>query len=166
MLVSANLIPMAAAAIIQVAPAFETISSNISVVERRGEASHGDNTAKKRTIHDQLEYVGSLPAGWNGDVASPISKAIIGEVKSAIDYVRGLAPFGHDPAIVPCADGSLQLEWYLPDGQFEMYFETDGSVGAWWHDNSSSEEFENEGEAAFDLLAHWAVRDAAWTIAA
>lgn len=61
------------------------------------------------------------------------------------------------PAVVPCADGGLQIEWCVPEGHFEMYFYTDGDVSAWLKDETGLEH-EADGAEARDLLRHWAAR--------
>lgn len=60
------------------------------------------------------------------------------------------------PYIVPCADGSLQLEWHLKSTELELYFEKDGSLSAWVHNRETGNEIDAEGAAARELFFRWA----------
>lgn len=155
--------------LVNAVPAIASTSANAAPhapVCRSSINGNGNMLGKKRTVSEQLNRLARLQPGWDGGASAPISREALGQVQNAINEVKRLSPFERDPAIVPCADGSLQIEWHLEDSSFEMYFETDGSVSAWWHDRLSDDEWDEEGSTAFALLAHWAVRDAAWPVRA
>lgn len=62
------------------------------------------------------------------------------------------------PFVVPCEDGSLQLEWHTSTTEFEFYFRADGSYAAWVRDLQNDYELEAEGAKAIELLGRWASR--------
>jgi len=165
MLTSTNLLPAAMALATPIWSTFGGANAYAAPIQFEADVGghvSGNSYSPTKSVNDRLKYIGSLESGWDGHLSAPISKISISNARHVIALVREIAPFEKDPAIVPCADGSLQIEWHLVDSRFEMYFENDGSVGAWWDDRSTGREFEAEGTEAHTLIGHWAVRDAVW----
>lgn len=95
----------------------------------------------------------TAPKEWNG-IAVPTSIAI--KAVSLLDLAMQRVPCPTAPFIVPCADGRLQLEWHLKSTEFELYFETNGTLSAWAHNRETGYEVEETGPAARDLFLRWA----------
>ena len=67
---------------------------------------------------DRLWEISELGDDWNGYGAAPISREVIEEVKEII------LSLGEQPEIFPTGDGSIQLEYHLPDESY-LEFEVD-----------------------------------------
>jgi len=105
----------------------------------------------------QFAQLRAYTTGWDGPNSSAIDDHTLAIAAHALESaLTGLVDVP-TPAIVPCADGGIQIEWCLPEGQFEMYFYTDGDVAAWLRDQTGAEH-EGTGLVARELLKHWAAR--------
>jgi hypothetical protein len=121
------------------------------------------NSLPAHTLDSHLQRLRSIHPEWDGPNFARVPESLIMKAKESVHTVLSLNPMEALPGIVPCADGSLQIEWHKADSKFEMYFETDGSIGSWWYDAASGKEFEADDDAEARLmLSNWAVRDAAW----
>ena len=107
---------------------------------------------------NRLDKLRSYKPGWDG----PASLSISSEALARAGRLLGLAfeNFAHPapPSAVPCADGSLQLEWWLTDTRFELSIDIDGSTCAWAQNRRTGEEIEAEGTDATNLFFQWARR--------
>lgn len=97
----------------------------------------------------------ALPDGWDGPHSVAADPNVLSHAaRILILALEGSAPT-ISPRLVPVADGSIQAEWHVPNGDFEVYFETDGSVAAWQRLRIDGTELEAEGGAAIQMLAQW-----------
>lgn len=111
----------------------------------------------RMAIRKQFSVLRVLEPGWDGANSVAIADHTLAIAAHALEQ----ALFGireiSQPAIVPCADGGLQIEWCVPEGRFEMYFYTDGEISAWMMDQTGVEH-EATGLEARDLLKVWTAR--------
>lgn len=78
---------------------------------------------------ERMNAVAVLEKGWDGDRARPVTAHA---AESALQVLQEtMAPQTVAPAVVPVADGGLQLEWHLRGVDLEIYVEADGGVSAW-----------------------------------
>ena len=140
----------------------------VSPIEARSNRSERGNIPRTDddSAGERFVAISKLLHGWDGGKADPINPDALARAKRLVEFASSLPGKNGPPAIVPCADGSIQIEWHLPDSRFEMYLETDGSASAWWHDRASDKETEAENSLAEVLLGRWAVREAAWSTVA
>ena len=106
----------------------------------------------------RLERLRSYGAGWDGPASRAISPYALTRAGHVLTFAFDGVPFPAPPRAVPCADGSLQLEWWLTDTCFEIYVACDGSMTAWAEDRVTGQELEREGSEAINLLLQWARR--------
>jgi hypothetical protein len=90
----------------------------------------------------------NLGAGWDGPNSVPISKVAVNTAQTILEPVLASAEYQNAPFIVPCSDGSLQLEWHTVDTEIELHVDVDGSLSLWVHDRLTGAEFETEGPSA------------------
>jgi hypothetical protein len=70
------------------------------------------------TIQTRLNALGHLPSGWAGRGSEPVSREV--RARAALVFGRiGRAAMGL-PAVVPGADGSVQLEWRSREYDLEV----------------------------------------------
>jgi hypothetical protein len=112
--------------------------------------------------HLRSAGIRSLEDGWAGAGSRKIAEASLVQAERALDGFRQLNPYARAPLIVPCPDGSTQIEYHGPEGSFEMYFEVDGEVAAWWSDFANNREFDKTGSDAYNLFWAWTVRPESW----
>jgi len=62
-------------------------------------------------------------------------------------YADGTMP---TPSVVPCADGSVQIEWHTNDVNFDVTFKPDGSSEFFFEDLRNSET--TDGDLIHDVL--------------
>ncbi len=62
------------------------------------------------------------------------------------------------PFIVPCPDGSLQVEWHTARIEIEIYFNRNGGVTLWAKDRETGYEIEVKDSEALPHLIRWAPR--------
>lgn len=107
---------------------------------------------------NRLDRLRAYSKGWDGPASLPISHDALARggrlLALAFENLAHPAP----PAAVPCADGSLQLEWWLTDTRFELSIEADGATYAWAQNRLTGEETEAEGKDATNLFFRWARR--------
>lgn len=127
-----------------------------------GEYGHANVVELEDATTARVRELSVLQAGWAGAGSVAINRDALARASAAVERVKLLVPSQRLPQIVPCADGSVQIELHGTDGCFEMYFEVDGSISAWWHELASDAEFVAEGREADLLLERWAIRPAAW----
>lgn len=106
----------------------------------------------KLAMSQKFNRLRSLHADWAGPVCEPISSAAIFKASRVMDLAMEGIPDPILPAVVPVADGGLQLEWHTADYDLEVYFGPDDSVTAIWEDRTSGFEAEKDGNAALDLF--------------
>ncbi|MCA9757563.1 MAG: hypothetical protein KDA27_17290 [Candidatus Eisenbacteria bacterium] len=73
-----------------------------------------------RPVLERLIYLASLPRGWDGSTAPPIARS---KLEAVLDLMAAVAR--HDtpiPAIVPAADGGVQVDWHVDDVDIESLF--------------------------------------------
>ncbi len=107
---------------------------------------------------NRLDRLRAYTQGWDGPASLPISHDAL--ARGGRLLALAFENFAHPapPAAVPCADGSLQLEWWLTDTRFELSIEADGSTYAWAQNRLTGEEIEAEGKDATNLFFRWARR--------
>ncbi len=124
----------------------------------REAASEPVYAAWQEVAASRLDRLRAYVQGWDGPASLPISHDALARggrlLALAFENLAHPAP----PAAVPCADGSLQLEWWLTDTRFELSIEANGATYAWAQNRLTGEETEAEGKDATNLLFGWARR--------
>lgn len=61
-----------------------------------------------------------LPDGWDGEDSAPPDWHAL---ERAVELALVVAPFfpTYEPALVPCSDGSVQVEWHADGFNVEMW---------------------------------------------
>ena len=131
---------------------------------QRGLSTTGNSVFHMPHPEDRFSSIRALARGWDGPGSEPILDEVIERAIRALQYAQGVSPSEVTLEVVPCANGSLQLELHDRAHRFEIHFEVDGATEAWWHNRKASTELEAEGDEALKLLARWAVRDEAWPV--
>jgi len=106
----------------------------------------------------RIASVLALKDGWNGPGSTAISRLLAFRAERVLEAAMRSVRDPLPPYVVPCADGSLQLEWRTASTRFEFYFEVDGVMSAWAQNRESGYEVEADGAAATDLLRRWSTR--------
>ena len=112
-------------------------------------------------VRTSLEDLSSLEPGWDSYHALPTAPE---SIESALGFLASvLSPDSTPPAVVPLADGGVQLEWhraglevevaFAPDEEAEMYV-ADHETGHAWDFNPSSPAFEEIRPLLTRLRAH------------
>lgn len=108
-----------------------------------------------REVSERFDYLLSLLPGWDGHEAVPIKSEHVlaaGRFLSAV-----MAPETAAPAIVPTADGGVQLEWHQGGVDVEVLFsDCEEDVALYVHDLASGNEWEGpaiEGFSEFELAS-------------
>jgi hypothetical protein len=85
-------------------------------------------------IDGRLKELRSLPRGWDGYDASPISTAVLAFARSVLQSI--MTPQCPPPSLVPTHGGGLQLEWHVAGGDVELmiYRPADASLSAFFAD--------------------------------
>ncbi len=112
----------------------------------------------KKIVARRLADVSLLRAGWDGPASIAVNPNAIATAERLLDVAFRSVSFPAVPSVVPCGDGSVQLEWRLNDTRFELEIEADGQLGAWALDRPSNISAERTGFAATQLLLSWAQR--------
>lgn len=114
--------------------------------------------AWRQVAAERLNALRSYQPGWDGPKSLPISSNALARggrlLELAFENLAHPAP----PSAVPCADGSLQLEWWLTDTRFELSIAADGFTYAWAENRLTGDQTEAEGKDATNLLFQWARR--------
>jgi hypothetical protein len=163
---SSNL--FAAMAMTPVLVVYDNASANTILAHQESvvPATPGNLVKTEDDLTQKISALKALAPGWSGRGSGPIIEQSLNGAVQALQFAESVSPAGTHLALVPCPDGSVQIETHLLDSAFEMYFETDGSVSAWWLNKESGEEKEADGADATRLLGQWAVRPAAWRASA
>lgn len=74
---------------------------------------------------DAIANCTRLPHGWDSYGGEPTTQA------AAVAALRFLDALRTAPAVVPCSDGGLQLEWHTAGYDIEVAFGTDGGIEFW-----------------------------------
>jgi hypothetical protein len=80
------------------------------------------------TSHDARDAIMDctrLPPGWDSYDGAPTSQA------AAVAALRLLSVLTTAPAVVPCSDGGVQLEWHTQGVDIEIACGADGTI-EWW----------------------------------
>jgi hypothetical protein len=112
-----------------------------------------------RTIATQrLSALHRFLDGWDGDGSLAVAATALAKADRILGFAFEGIAFAAPPVAVPCADGSLQLEWWLTDTRFELSIESNGEMESWALDRSSGQEASAVGTAAIELLSRWSGR--------
>ena len=84
--------------------------------------------------------------------------AVIAKADRVLELIFDGIAHPAPPAAVPCADGALQLEWWLTDTRFQLSVEADGGLEGWALDRESGHEASAFNAKAIELLRKWASR--------
>lgn len=107
---------------------------------------------------ERLSALRRFADGWDGDGSAAISRPSLAKALRLLDVAFASVKYPAPPVAVPCADGSVQLEWWLTDTRFELSISPDGDLEAWACDRLHAHEIEGDGSLAVELLAKWAPR--------
>lgn len=105
-------------------------------------------------VKSRLDEVCSLPSGWNGYGAPPVSFQTADFALRMLETI--CATSAPAPQIVPGANGDLQLEWHLTGGDLELHVRAPYDVYAW----RGSDRLDDDGETVnltndFTVLRAW-----------
>jgi len=112
------------------------------------------NYGWSRDVRNRLDELCSLPVGWDGYGAPPVS------FMTANFALRMMEAIGDQntptPQIVPGVNGDLQIEWHLSQGEIELHVRSSNDVIAW----RSTEDAPVDGEEVplrtdFKVVANW-----------
>ncbi len=131
--------------------------STLTELARKGGAQ-AESASWKKVAARRLADVSLLAAGWDGGQSIAVHPNAIATAERLLDVAFRSVAFPAVPSVVPCGDGSVQLEWRLNDSRFELEIEADGQLGAWALDRPSNISTERNGFAATQLLLSWAHR--------
>ena len=109
-------------------------------------------------FQSRLSSISGLKDGWDGVNSITIDKSVLAKSARLLDVAFSSVDSPVAPAVVPCGDGSLQLEWRLPKTRFEIDIEPNGSIEAWALDRSTGVESMASGLEARSMLIRWAPR--------
>lgn len=90
----------------------------------------------------RLEHLATLPPDWDGYGGVPVAdatKVVAFRVLRSVISERDVLP-----SIVAGSDGAVNLEWSRPGLAFEIEVEPDGSVGAYFRDETNDLEWETD----------------------
>lgn len=107
-----------------------------------------------REVSERFDYLLSLPLGWDGHQAVPIKNEHALAAGKFLSVV--MAPDTAAPAIVPTADGGVQVEWHQGGVDVEMFFGDCDDDALYVHDVASGKEWEGpavEGFSEFELAS-------------
>lgn len=99
-----------------------------------------------------------MPDGWDGASSLAVPHDVLAKADRLLTLAFNGVSHPAPPATVPCADGTLQLEWWLVDTRFELSIEADGAMEGWGLDRESGHEASATGTKAFELLRKWSAR--------
>ena len=131
--------------------------STLSELARKG-GQQAETASWKKIVARRFADVSMLKTGWDGPASIAIAPNAIATAERLLDVAFRAVEFPAAPSVVPCGDGSVQLEWRLNDTRFELEIELDGQVGAWVLDRPSGISAERTGAAAIQLFLSWAQR--------
>jgi hypothetical protein len=101
----------------------------------------------------RLDDLCSLPKGWNGYNAPPVS---FSNAYFALSLLNSACPSGTPkPQIVPGPNGDLQIEWRIASAEIELHVLEPYNVHAWrlWNDEPREEELGLTSD--FTVVARW-----------
>ena len=67
-------------------------------------------------IEERLQHLAGLPPGWDSYGGLPISPQVIETARAVIREITAAGGNLPMPYIAPCGDGTLSVEWAMPDG--------------------------------------------------
>lgn len=102
-------------------------------------------------IGEQLTAVRHLPHGWDGYGAPKIEWPVVRRMSRALANVQPATAY-RKGAIVPGADGSLQIEWHLEQISLEFCIEHDLTETLWMKDRHTGDVTELEGQEAVEAF--------------
>ncbi len=125
----------------------------------RSSSLHSISGHENDALRLRFAAIRTLQDGWDGAASIAPRHEIITSASHILKHALQDRPAVSVPAIVPVADGGLQVEWYSADHHFEMYFEADGEIAAWLQDRKTGATRDVDGRAAaVQLLIDWAAR--------
>lgn len=78
------------------------------------------------SIDSQLDELAKLGPGWCGGDGDPIAEQAMANTRILADALARLIPFA--PAVVPLADGGIQLEWHTNGVDMEVVVSGEGQA--------------------------------------
>lgn len=132
-------------------------------VARTGRLPRADGTIASAQAWIEVFRAGVKPlrdlqAGWAGSGSRPVPERNFYLVEQYLGLALAPVPNPRLPSVVPAANGGLQIEWSREAIDLEVLFGPEGRVTAYVEDRELGVEFEEEGDAAVDLLLRWAPR--------
>lgn len=110
-----------------------------------------------REATERFDYLLSLSPGWDGHEAVPVKNEHVLAAGKFLSTV--MAPETAAPAIVPTADGGIQIEWHQGGVDVEVLFSDCDDDALYVHDLASRKEWEGpavEGFSEFELASRLA----------
>lgn len=89
-----------------------------------------------------------LEPGWDGPSSAAISRTATKVAQRILEPALSSVDDPRAPFVVPCADGSLQMEWHTDEVEIELHVGFAGELTLWTHDRISGAEIELEGPTA------------------
>jgi hypothetical protein len=83
---------------------------------------------------ERFKRVLALEVGWGGTKTVPITSSALESALKVLEETMAFDTIA--PAVVPVADGGLQLEWHCAGVDLEVYVDADGSISAWCREGS------------------------------
>lgn len=155
---AAQMIGMAAASVAPMSNAMASPGNWVVAATpnaRNSTCSPGTVTANIMVLRERFAALRTLADGWDGPHSIAPNREVVARAAYLLDRI--MRPVAHvaAPVIAPVADGGIQAEWHLPGHRLEGYFEPDGTIAAWSENREARVEFEEEGEAAIQMMIDW-----------
>ena len=132
----------------------ENTVSSLPIVPRRTRVDQPTSAWVKK-LKDRFNELTSLPRGWDGYTGKPVSFTCAQFAANLIE--RLCVQDVPEPALVPGADGTLQIEWHYNRYDIEADVLAPYKVVAYRLDHMTGREEEMEIQADFTKLADWVI---------
>ena len=111
-----------------------------------------DSPVVRRTL-EELTGLFALPENWDSYGAQPIRRDVI---EYAAEWIPSLLQSGTPkPAVIPTAQGGVQLEWHRKGVDVEIYIESPDTIRFLAEDLTAGESVEAPLTGNVQLLANW-----------
>lgn len=94
------------------------------------------------TVLQRLAVLLRLPEGWNSYRARRVSPKAVAAVLRTLPRIAG--PTAPAPAVVPLADGGVQVEWHQGGIDLELAFAADGRISLSYVDSHTGVEWDED----------------------
>lgn len=101
---------------------------------------HDPNTDWWKSIRNKIKELNQLETGWDGYHGTPVKFNAGYFALTILEKCAGSIMF--EPDVVPCSDGSIQLEWHYGDESIELRVSDMYEARAWRISNDTCDDGE------------------------